>query len=60
MESWKTASGSNAFWGVMSTGEVIAQISLPAEVRDVLEAYAKERGMEVANLFSLAIDQVDS
>jgi hypothetical protein len=44
-------------WTKTEGDEVIATISLPGEVRDVLEAYANKRGMEVANLFSLAIDQ---
>jgi hypothetical protein len=43
-------------WTKVGTDEVIAQISLPAEVRDVLEAYANKRGVDVADLFSLAID----
>jgi hypothetical protein len=43
-------------WTKTGGDEFVASISVPPAVRKVLEAYAIERGVETADLFSLAID----
>jgi hypothetical protein len=42
-------------WNKDGVGQNVASIDLPAKVHDALEAYAKERVVDRADLFSLAI-----
>jgi hypothetical protein len=44
-------------WTKDEGGLNLATIAMPAEVVAILKAYAKERGLDPANLFSLVINQ---
>jgi hypothetical protein len=43
-------------WTKTGGDEFVANISVPPAIREILEAYATERGLETADLLSLAID----